>query len=236
MMHLDELCQRFEQLTTAHLADACVRAAIPVRCAPALLQAVLPGSRIAGRVCPARHAGSVDIFLEAMGRAAPGDVLVVDNAGRLDESCVGDLIVQEAQAAGLAGIVIWGLHRDTAELREIGLPVFSLGAIPTGPQRQDQRDIQALESAVVGEWIVSWEDLVVGDDDGILFLPAARVEDILRLAETIRDTERRQAERIRQGISLRAQVGFDDYLAQRKLTPSLTFRQHLRAVGGAIEE
>lgn len=235
VMHPDELSHRFENLTTAHLADACLRAAVSVRCAPALLHAVIPGSRIAGRVCPARHAGSVDIFLEAMERAAPGDILVVDNAGRLDESCVGDLIAQEAEAAGLGGLVIWGLHRDTAELRTIGLPVFSLGAIPTGPLREDRRDSQALESAVVGEWTVSWDDLVLGDDDGVLFLPAARAEDILKLAETIRDTERRQAERIRHGASLRAQVHFHDYLAKRQQTPSLTFRQHLRAVGGAIE-
>jgi regulator of RNase E activity RraA len=170
-----------------------------------------------------------------MERAMPGDVLVVDNAGRLDEACVGDLIVQEAQVAGLAGLVIWGLHRDTAELRTIGLPVFSLGAIPTGPQREDQRDAQALVSAVVEAWTVSPEDLVLGDDDGILFLPAARAEEVFALAETIRDTERRQAEHIRQGTSLRTQVRFHDYLAQRQQMPSLTFRQHLRAVGGAIE-
>ncbi len=235
-MNSDELSHRFERLTTAHLADACLRAGVPVRCAPALLQAVLPGSHIAGRVCPARHAGSVDIFLEAMEHAAPGDVLVVDNAGRVDESCVGDLIALEAQAAGLGGLVIWGLHRDTAELRAIGLPVFSLGTIPTGPQRQDPRDAQALESAVVGDWTVSREDLALGDDDGVLFLPAAQAENLLSLAETIRDTERHQAERIHQGISLRAQVRFHDYLVQRQQNPSLTFRQHLRAVGGAIEE
>lgn len=235
-MSPDELSRRFEHLTTAHLADACLRATVPVRCAPAGLQSVLPGSHIAGRVCPARHAGSVDIFLEALERAAPGDILVVDNAGRLDESCVGDLIAQEAQAAGLGGLVIWGLHRDTAELRAIGLPVFSLGAIPTGPQRNDPRDAQALESAVVGDWTVSREDLVLADDDGVLFLPAERAENLLTLAETIRDTERRQAERIRQGVSLRAQVRFHDYLTQRQQTPSLTFRQHLRAVDGAIEQ
>src|SRR5579862_2944937 len=132
-MQPDELRERFEHLTTAHLADACLRAAVPARCAPSPLQALLPGSRLAGRVCPARHAGSVDIFLEAMEYAAPGDILVIDNDGRLDESCVGDLVVLEALNAGLGGLVIWGLHRDTAELRALGLPVFSIGAIPTGP-------------------------------------------------------------------------------------------------------
>jgi regulator of RNase E activity RraA len=59
-------------------------------------------------------------------------VLVVDNGGLLDEACVGDLVALEAHAAGMEGMVIWGLHRDTADIRAIGLPVFSLGAIPTG--------------------------------------------------------------------------------------------------------
>src|SRR5262249_61120393 len=77
------LQQRFAALTTAHLADACIRAQVPVRCASALLRAVAPGSRLAGRVCPARHAGSVDTFLEAFETAAQGDVLVVDNGGLL---------------------------------------------------------------------------------------------------------------------------------------------------------
>jgi regulator of RNase E activity RraA len=187
-------------------------------------------------VCPARHVGSVDIFLEALEGAAPGDVLVVDNGGRLDEACVGDLVALEAQAAGLEGLVIWGLHRDTADIQAIGLPVFSLGAIPTGPQRLDVRPQDALESSTVGDWTVGREDLVLGDDDGVLFVPAARAVDVFTLAETIRDTERRQAERIRAGVSLRSQVRFDTYLAQRQQTPSLTFRDHLRAVGGAIEE
>jgi hypothetical protein len=55
-------------------------------------------------------------------------------------------------------------------------------------------------------------------------------------AETIRDTERGQAERMRAGVSLRRQVGFGTYLARRQQAPSLTFREHLRAVSGAIEE
>ena len=235
-MDHQELRRRFATLTTAHLADACLRAQVPVRCAPAALGTVMPGSRLAGRVSPAQHVGSVDIFLEALEGAAPGDVLVVDNRGRLDEACVGDLVALEAQAAGLEGLVIWGLHRDTADIRAIGLPVFSLGAIPTGPQRLDARPHDALASATVGDWPVGREDLVLGDDDGVLFVPAAGAVDLFRLAETIRDTERRQAERIRADVSLRSQLQFDSYLAQRQRTPSLSFRGHLRAVGGAIEE
>lgn len=230
------LQHRFASLTTAHLADACIRAQVPVRCAPTGMCAVLPGSRLAGRVCPARHAGSVDIFLEAFEGSAPGDVLVVDNGGRMDEACVGDLVALEAREAGLAGIVIWGLHRDTADIRAIGLPVFSLGAIATGPLRLDARPPDALQSAVVADWAVSREDLVVGDDDGVLLVPGEQAEKIFALAETIRDTERRQAGQIRGGVSLRRQVQFSAYLTKREKTPALSFRDHLRAVGGAIEE
>src|SRR3954452_10801132 len=73
---------RLASLTTAHLADACIRVDVPVRCAPAGMRPLAAGSRVAGRVLPARHAGSVDVFLEAFEHAREGDVLVVDNGGR----------------------------------------------------------------------------------------------------------------------------------------------------------
>ncbi len=233
---MEDLKQRFATLTTAHLADACVRAGLPVRCAPAPTRAVEPGSRLLGPAVPARHVGSVDVFLEAFEHAVPDGVLVVDNGGRVDESCVGDLVVLEARAAGLAGVVIWGLHRDTADIREIGLPVFSLGSLPTGPLSVGPRVDGGLAEAIVGVWRIGPSDLVLGDDDGVLFVPAERAEELFTLAEGIRDTERRQADRIRAGESLREQVRFADFLAARETDPALTFRAHLRAVGGAIEE
>ncbi|MFE9657224.1 RraA family protein [Micromonospora sp. NPDC006431] len=235
-MDPDELRDRFAALTTAHVADACLRAAAPVRCAPSGVGPVVAGGRAAGRVLPTRHVGSVDIFLEAIDRATPGDVLVVDNGGRTDEACVGDLVVLEAQAGGLAGLVVWGLHRDTVDIRAVGLPVFSLGATPSGPQRLDPRPPEALRSARVGEWTVDPDDLALADEDGVLFISATRARELFDLAESIRDTERRQAERIRSGEPLRAQVGFGGYLAARAENSALTFRDHLRAVGGAIEE
>jgi regulator of RNase E activity RraA len=235
-MEHHELRKRFGALTNAHLTDACVRAGVRVRCAPAGMRAIEPGSRVAGRVCPARHVGSVDIFLEAFENAAPGDVLIVDNGGRLDEACVGDLVVLEAKHAQLDGLVVWGLHRDTADIVQIGLPVFSMGTMPNGPLRLDPRPDNAVDDATVGEHTVTKNDLVFGDDDGVLFLPANEADQVFTLAESIRDTERRQAENIRNGTSLRAQVRFAEFLSRRQTTPALTFRQHLRSVGGAIEE
>ena len=231
-----ELRRRLETLTTPHLADACIRAGVPVRCGPTGLQTVIRGSRLLGRVNPVRHVGSVDVLLEAIDGSAVGDVLVVDNGGRIDEACVGDLIVLEALSAGLEGIVIWGLHRDTSDIRAIGMPVFSLGRIPTGPLRLDLRSEDALELASVGEWTVDRDDLAIGDDDGVLFMPIADSEEIFTIAETIRDSERHQADPIRGSTNLRSQVQFDVYLARRQKVPSLTFREHLRTVGGTIEE
>jgi 4-hydroxy-4-methyl-2-oxoglutarate aldolase len=231
-----DLRTRVAALTTAHLADGCIRVGVPVRCAPSDVRPALPAGQVFGRVRPARHVGSVDVFLEAFEIADEGDVLVVDNGGQSDHSCVGDLVALEAQAAGLAGIVIWGLHRDTVDLRVIGLPVFSQGAIPTGPLRVDPRPDDALARARVGAWTVGPNDLAVGDEDGVLFVPVDRAAEVVDAAEAIRDTERRQADLVRGGTSLRAQVDLAAFLARRTAEPGLTFRAHLRSVAGALEE
>jgi len=144
------MLMEFGGLSTPLVADACVRMGVPLRVAPPGIGAVIPGQRIAGRALPTRHYGSVDVFLEAFSGAAHGDVLVVDNGGREDEACLGDLIVLEAQAAGVGGVAVWGLHRDTAELTQIALPVFSYGRCPAGPVRLDEQEPPALASARFG--------------------------------------------------------------------------------------
>jgi 4-hydroxy-4-methyl-2-oxoglutarate aldolase len=226
----------FASLSTPLVADACLRCGVPLRAAPPGIRPVVPGQRLAGRALTARHYGSVDVFLEAFGGAEPGDVLVVDNSGRPDESCVGDLTALEARAAGVAGLVVWGLHRDTRELSEIGVPVYSYGTYPVGPTRLDEREDEALTSAHFGPHVVTADDLVFADDDGALFVSAARVDEVVDIAGSIGHIEREQARKIGHGETLRRQTGFDEYLARRAADPAYSFRQHLRGIGGEIEE
>lgn len=226
----------FDDLSTPLIADACLRLGVSLRAAAAGIRPVIAGTRVAGRALPARHYGSVDVFLEACGRARPGDVLVIDNAGRTDEACIGDLTVLEAQAAGIAALVVWGLHRDTAELIEIGVPVYSYGSCPAGPTRLDSQEPDALRSAGFGPHTVTSDDVVFADDDGVVFVPLARVDEVVSTARDIWTTEREQARRIVAGETLRRQTSFDEYLMARAADPTYTFRRHLRRLGGAIEE
>jgi regulator of RNase E activity RraA len=163
-------------------------------------------------------------------------VLVIDNGGRTDEGCIGDLTALEAEGCGLSGIVVWGNHRDTSELREIGFPIFSYGSWPSGPQRLDRRDQNALVSARFGNLEVTKDDRVFADDDGCIFAPRDAVEELLATAQAIWQTERRQALAIAAGESLRAQLRFSEYLIKRSDDPGYTFRLHLRNTMGAIEE
>lgn len=235
-MQNQELSAAFAPLSTPLITDACVRLKIPLRLAPPGIHPLMPSSRLAGRVLPAQHFGSVDVFLEALGHAQPGDVLVIDNGGRLDEGCIGDLTVLETQAHQVAGIIVWGVHRDTPELRQIAFPVFSYGAFPAGPIRLDPQSADALQVAHFGSHRVSSEDVAFADEDGVIFVPGQQITAILEVATGIYQTERKQAQQIAAGNTLRQQLHFEDYLKQRSGEPSYSFRQHLRARGGAIEE
>lgn len=221
--------------TTPFIADACVQLSLPVRIGPFGLKPNIPGTKAAGPARPARHAGSTDVFLEAIAAAHRGDVLIIDNGGRHDEGCIGDLVVGEAFMSGLAATVCWGTHRDTAAILSFGAKVWSLGTCPNGPLELRRRHETALLAANIGSVTVTLEDYVFADDDGVVVVATA---DLTRIVETARDIAGRegaQAARLLKGELLRSQLDLETYLTKRSADPGFTFRDHLKSFGGAIE-
>lgn len=221
-------------VSTANLFDAALALGVPYQLITSL-RPLDPGWTLEGPARCVRHFGSVDIFLEAIDRSAPGDVLVIDNQGRDDEGCIGDLVVIEASTAGLAGIVVWGRHRDSMDLRRIGLPVFSRGTCAAGPTRLDPRRPDAFGSAQLDGASVREGDWISADEDGTLVLAASDSEAVRELARDIRAKESAQSVAVTRGTTLRQQLGLAEFVEARERDPSLTFRQHLSGRGGAIE-
>ena len=221
-------------LPTAALADAAVRLGIPIGTAPVSLIPLLPGTAFAGPAAPVTHLGSVDVLLETIDDAPDGAVLVVDNGGRDDEACVGDLMLLEAQLAGMRGAVIWGRHRDTAQLREIGLPLFSRGPHPFGPRRVPPAG-RAMRTAFLDGVAVTSDHWIVADDDGVLLIGPDRRAELAETAAHIQSIEGRQSERMRSGTSLRDQLDFAEYRRRQAVDAELTLRRYLADTGAAIE-
>lgn len=221
--------------TTPFIADACALLGLPVRIGPTGLRPNIPGAKAAGPARPARHAGSTDVFLEAVANARPGDILVIDNGGRVDEGCIGDLVVGEAVMSEIAATICWGTHRDTGAIQAMGARVWSLGTCPNGPLELRTRVATALEAANVGKVTVTQEDYVFADDDGVVVVAIADLERIVETARDIATREGAQAARLLKGELLRAQLDLKGYVEKRNADPSYTFRDHLKTFGGAIE-
>jgi len=221
--------------TTPFIADACLQLSLPVRVGPFGLKPNIAGAKASGPARPARHAGSTDVFLEAIAAAQKGDVLVIDNGGRHDEGCIGDLVVGEAFMSGLTATICWGAHRDTAAILAFGAKVWSLGTCPNGPLELRKRVPTALEAANLGHVTVTLDDYVFADDDGVAVVAAADLERVIATAKDIADREGAQAVRLLKGELLRQQFDLDRYVAKRNSYPDFTFREHLKSFGGAIE-
>ena len=175
------------------------------------------------------------MFLEAIAAATRGDVLVIDNDGRTDEGCIGDLVVGEAHMSGIAGTVCWGTHRDTAAIAAIGARVWSFGTCPNGPLAAAAAAPEALTSARLGSVLVVPDDFVFVDDDGVVVVATRDLDRIVETARDIAAREGAQAVRLLKGELLRTQFDLERYVSKRNSDPSYTFREHLKGFGGAIE-
>jgi 4-hydroxy-4-methyl-2-oxoglutarate aldolase len=207
----DSELARLADLTASAVSDALDRLGIAGQCS-----GIMPldrSFRLVGRAWtlrygPAGHEpGSVGDYIDELG---PGQVVVLDNQSRLDVTVWGDLLTTTASARGVAGTVIDGVCRDIGRSLELAYPIFSRGHwMRTGKDRV--RVEQTGEPVAIGGVRVEPDDLLLGDADGLVAIPAARADEVIAAALEIERAEDAIREAIARGASLseaRAAVGY----------------------------
>jgi regulator of RNase E activity RraA len=208
-----DLLTRLRALSTSGVSDALDRLGIPGQ---ALGIAPLDrSSRIAGRAWTLRYGpvgqdrGTVGDYIDDLG---PDDVVVLDNQGRVDATVWGDLLTVTAHRRGIAGTVIDGVCRDVDRSLTLGFPIFARGNwMRTG---KDRVRVEATGVPVsIGGVRVEPGDLLLGDGDGLVVVPAARAEEVLAAAEEIERAEDAIRVAVEAGSSLREarqEAGYHD--------------------------
>jgi 4-hydroxy-4-methyl-2-oxoglutarate aldolase len=185
----NDVLDSFRELGTTHVSDALDRLRLPGQC---LGIAPLDHSfRLVGRAYTIRYVplgaerGDVGDYIDDV---PDGHVPVLDNGGRLDATVWGDLLTATALRRGLPGTVIDGVCRDSDRSLALGYPIFSRGTwMRTG---KDRVGVDAYQVAVsIGGARVEPGDVLVGDGDGLVAVPAARALEVLGVAREIRAAE-----------------------------------------------
>jgi regulator of RNase E activity RraA len=168
---------------------------------------------LAGTAVTVRTRGGDNLaILRAYDYCRPGDVMVVDADGDIDNALVGGIMTFAAAALGLAGMVLDGAIRDVAEIRDRTFPVYARGVTHRGPYKDGPGAINVPVS--VGSMTVRPGDIVVGDQDGLVTFSPEEAPAIIEKASKQRAAEEVTMQAIRDGRWDRA---FVDALEARSM-------------------
>ena len=183
-----EIVKGYQGLATTAIADI-IDLSCVVRYAIHPLWTDIP--RIAGPAFTVRTAHHDNLMLHAaIYRAEPGDVIVVE-AGDDSMAVAGGNVCAIAQKRGVAGFVIDGVIRDIGESRANGFPLFARGRSPIPAAKEGPGEIN--HPIRCGGVVVNPGDVVVADDEGIVVIPLAKAEDILKKAQAKADADAKQS-------------------------------------------
>ena len=186
---MDPVVQAFKSLSVAGVSDAMDRLGVVGQCLG--IQSLNQGNRMAGRAFTIKYIpcgitkGTVGDYIDDV---PPGDVVVLDNGGRLDCTVWGDILTAVAHKRGVGGTVVHGVCRDVARSFELKYPIFSRAKyMRTG---KDRVEVDGMNVPVsMGEVQVKPGDVLLGSDDGVLVVPKEKEQEILALAQSISQAE-----------------------------------------------
>jgi 4-hydroxy-4-methyl-2-oxoglutarate aldolase len=137
-------------------------------------------------------------LIAAVAEAEPGDVLVAATACFLGAAVTGDLLIGVARNRGVVGLVTDGVVRDLEELEALNLPIFAMGVSPNSPGKRGPGAVGL--PIVCGGVGVASGDVIVGDRDGVVVIPRARLSATLANLERVKAAEAAMLERVRGGL------------------------------------
>jgi len=136
---------------------------------------------------------------KALQIAQPGDIIVAATDGYPNAGYFGDLMATSAMARQVGGLAIDGCVRDSAEIIEMGFPIFCRGTCMRGTVKQTLGSVN--HPVLFGDVVVNPGDLVLGDDDGIVIIARSKLEDVLEATRQRVEKEEEKAAALKQGIS-----------------------------------
>lgn len=188
--HNRPLPHGWEQLVSPILSDSLDAVGVTNQAMPASIRPLDDGLKMCGRartgiymevasVVEGENPYELEIAL--VDDLKPGDVAVLACGGSSRIAPWGSLLSTATRARGAAGCVTDGFVRDTLEIRRMQLPVFHGGIAPLDSKGRGQ--IQAVDVPVICAGVrVAPGDLVFGDADGVVVVPQAVEEEVLKFA------------------------------------------------------
>lgn len=188
---------------------------------PSAIKPVAPAMRLAGPAFTVHIPAGDNLWIHrALYAAMPGDVLVISTSGGIEWGYWGDILNTAAIKRRLGGLVIDGGVRDVAGLSDMAFPVFSNGICLNGTIKGYQATAWIRQPIRIGAIVVRQGDLIVGDRDGVIALPAATVPDALEGGSHREADEADKIRRIRAGERTIDIYGFGDVDSATRRSPS----------------
>ena len=147
------------------------------------LRAMVPNVKVIGRAVTLKLLSPDAIPVNrALSQLKPGDVLVIDMSGNHTHAPVGAVTACAALNAGARGVIVDGVVTDLLELRSTGLPVFARGTSLLTTKKRDTMSSLFNEPVICGGVVVRPGDIVLADDNGVLFAEAPALAAVIDMA------------------------------------------------------
>lgn len=200
---MQQIINEFSKLSTSTVSDAMDKLGLEQTCLG--ITPLDTSFRMIGRAFTLKYEpvdltdkGNVGDYID---NVKSGDIVVIDNAGRLNCTVWGDILTSMASMKGIAGTLIDGVNRDTNRSLELKYPIFSRSRfMRTG---KDRVQLEAINVPVsIANVRVRPGDIIFGDADGVVVIPQEHEACILEIALEIEQFEDHIREAISNGMRL----------------------------------